>query len=212
MERCLFLTKFSLTLHIQKVAVHRIYAQYRDLVDNSRLFRRTVLRIKWGESIGNSGNVSDSPGFKIDLRVVKDTLLVRKKKADKANCEISRIDPDLVKITSDGTKLLIGSKTVLNKLLEEDPEKAKEFSVLVPQLVGNILWNTLRTRENKIRHLCNAPSTGLKNTQIGTVSTVNIIFTEYYCQGLLHQESEYSQGCAFMNGRGSINEKNNIIM
>ncbi|CEG84844.1 hypothetical protein RMATCC62417_18596 [Rhizopus microsporus] len=119
-----------------------------------RLFRRTVLRTKWcvrihlfgpkyacynkllwGESMGNSGDVSNSPGFKFDLRVIKDTLLMKKKEADKANCEISRIDPGLVKITSDGTKLLIQSKTVLDKLLEEDPEKAKEISVPVPQLV-----------------------------------------------------------------------------
>ncbi|KAI7890048.1 uncharacterized protein EV154DRAFT_422841, partial [Mucor mucedo] len=73
----------------------------------------------------------------VDLRVVKDTLSRRKKEADKANCEISRIDPGLVKITSDRTKLLVESKAVLDKIAKEDPRRAKDILVPALQLTGN---------------------------------------------------------------------------
>ncbi|KAI7894341.1 uncharacterized protein EV154DRAFT_415464, partial [Mucor mucedo] len=89
---------------------------------------------------GDSGDSSDNLGFKVDLRVVKDTLSRRKKEADKANCEISRIDPGLVKITSDRTKLLVESKAVLDKIAKEDPRRAKDISVPALQLTGNILF------------------------------------------------------------------------
>ncbi|CEP13341.1 hypothetical protein [Parasitella parasitica] len=127
-----------------------------------RLFRRIQLRTKWyggknhsvdyrydtrdspstgphhlREHLGDSGDSSDNLGFKVDLRVVKDSLSRRKKEADKANCEISRIDPGLVKITNDRTKLLLESKAVLDKIVEEDPGRAKEISVPALQLIGN---------------------------------------------------------------------------
>lgn len=90
--------------------------------------------------MGDSGDSSDNLSFKVDLRVVKDTPSRRKKEADKANCGISRIDPGLVKITNDRTKLLLESKAVLDRIFEEDPGRAKEISVPALQLVGNILF------------------------------------------------------------------------
>lgn len=93
-----------------------------------------------GESVGDSGDVSDYSGFKIDSRVVKDILLRKRKEADKANCEVARINPGIIKITSDRTKLLIESKVVLDKLANGDPKRAKDICVPALQLVGNLLF------------------------------------------------------------------------
>ncbi|KAG1465731.1 hypothetical protein G6F55_000946 [Rhizopus delemar] len=102
-----------------------------------RLFRRTDLRTKWGEIVGDSVNITDSAGFKVDLRALKDYLLRIKKEADKANCEVAKFDPSLIKITSDRTKLLIESKAVLDKLVGENPEKANDITIPGLQIIGN---------------------------------------------------------------------------
>ena len=110
------------------------------------MFRRTSLRTNWyvtihlfntgsicynklfrGESAGDSQDASDSPGFEVDLRVVKDTMSRRRKEADKAKVEIARFNPSMIKITNDRTKLLIESKTTLVKLIKEVPEKNKDY-------------------------------------------------------------------------------------
>lgn len=120
-----------------------------------RLFRRTDLRTKWyviiylfdaepicynklfrGEIVGDSVNITDSAGFKVDLRALKDFLLRIKKEADKANCEVAKFDPSLIKITSDRTKLLIESKAVLDKLVGENPEKANDITIPGLQIMG----------------------------------------------------------------------------
>ncbi|KAG1053715.1 hypothetical protein G6F43_004233 [Rhizopus delemar] len=102
-----------------------------------RLFRRTDLRTKWyGRIVGDSANITDSAGFKVDLRVLKDSLLRRRKEADKANCEIAKFDPSLIKITSDRTKLLIEPKAVLDKLVGENPEKANDITIPGLQIMG----------------------------------------------------------------------------
>lgn len=120
-----------------------------------RLFRRTDLRTKWyviiylfdaepicynklfrGEIVGDSVNITDSAGFKVDLRALKDYLLRIKKEADKANCEVAKFDPSLIKITSDRTKLLIESKAVLDKLVGENPEKANDITIPGLQIIG----------------------------------------------------------------------------
>ncbi|RCH81494.1 hypothetical protein CU097_004579, partial [Rhizopus azygosporus] len=80
-----------------------------------------------GESAGDSQDASDSPGFEVDLRVVKDTMSRRRKEADKAKVEIARFNPSMIKITNDRTKLLIESKTTLVKLIKEVPEKNKDY-------------------------------------------------------------------------------------
>ncbi|EIE76421.1 hypothetical protein RO3G_01125 [Rhizopus delemar RA 99-880] len=101
-----------------------------------RLFRRTDLRTKWGEIVGDSVNITDSAGFKVDLRALKDYLLRIKKEADKANCEVAKFDPSLIKITSDRTKLLIEPKAVLDKLVGENPEKANDITIPGLQIIG----------------------------------------------------------------------------
>lgn len=88
--------------------------------------------------MGDSGDISDSLGFKVDLRIVKNTLSRKKKKTDNANCEVSRINLGLVKTTKDRTKLFIESKIVLDKIVKEDPGRAKEISVPALQFIGNI--------------------------------------------------------------------------
>ncbi|KAG2208698.1 hypothetical protein INT47_007797 [Mucor saturninus] len=92
--------------------------------------------------MGDSGDSSDNFGFKVDLRVVKDSLSRRKKEPDKANYEISKIDPGLVKITSDRTKLLVESKAVLDKIAK-DPIRARNISLSALQLTGNHAANGL---------------------------------------------------------------------
>ncbi|KAL4213138.1 hypothetical protein AB4K20DRAFT_1864668 [Rhizopus microsporus] len=83
--------------------------------------------VNQGESAGDSQDASDSPGFEVDLRVVKDTMSRRRKEADKAKVEIARFNPSMIKITNDRTKLLIESKTTLVKLIKEVPEKNKDY-------------------------------------------------------------------------------------
>ncbi|CAO3698697.1 unnamed protein product [Rhizopus stolonifer] len=101
-----------------------------------RLFRRTTLRTKWGESVGDSDDATSSSGFKVDLRVLKDTLSRRRKEADKANVEIAKGNASLIKVTSDRTKLHIESKVVLDKLIREVPEKDKNVCIPSLQLAG----------------------------------------------------------------------------
>ncbi|KAG1235669.1 hypothetical protein G6F68_001680 [Rhizopus microsporus] len=81
-----------------------------------KLFRRTKLRYKWGESVGGSSGAADSPGFKVDLRVIKDTLSRRNKEADTDNMELTRMGASVVKTCSDKSKLLIESMCILDCL------------------------------------------------------------------------------------------------
>ncbi|CEJ02319.1 hypothetical protein RMCBS344292_16327 [Rhizopus microsporus] len=102
-----------------------------------KLFRRAKLRCKWGESVGDSSGAADSPGFKVDLRVIKDTLSRRNKEADIGNMEIARMGASVVKTCSDKSKLLIESKCVLDCLAREHPEQACNIVVPALQIVGN---------------------------------------------------------------------------
>ncbi|RCH97461.1 hypothetical protein CU097_012084 [Rhizopus azygosporus] len=97
-----------------------------------KLFRRTKLRYKWGESVGGSSGAADSPGFKVDLRVIKDTLSRRNKEADTDNMELARMGASVVKTCSDKSKLLIESKCILDCLVREHPEQA--CNTVVPAL------------------------------------------------------------------------------
>ncbi|PHZ11747.1 uncharacterized protein RHIMIDRAFT_244215 [Rhizopus microsporus ATCC 52813] len=97
-----------------------------------RLFRRTNLRTKWGESVGDSHDAISSAGFKVDLRVAKGTMSRRRREADKANVEIARLNPSMIKITNDRTKLHIEFKTVLDKLIKEVPQKVRSYRYLWP--------------------------------------------------------------------------------
>lgn len=124
-----------------------------------RLFRRTNLRTKWyviiylfdteficynkvfrGKSVVDSHNASGDSGFKVDLRVVKDTMSRRRKEADKANVEIVRFNPSMIKITNDRTKLLIESKTTLDKLIKEVPYIAQSISIPGLQITGTSIF------------------------------------------------------------------------
>ncbi|RCH79269.1 hypothetical protein CU098_000311, partial [Rhizopus stolonifer] len=103
-----------------------------------RLFRRVELRTKWGDTMGESADIENrTTGLKVDLRFLKDTLSRRRKEADKANCEVSKLGAGHIKITSDRTKLLIESKVILDHLIKEEPEKVKEIAVPALQLIGN---------------------------------------------------------------------------
>lgn len=90
--------------------------------------------------MGDSGESTINVGFKVDLRVVKDTLSRRRKEVDVANCEIFKINPSLIKITTDRTRLLIESKVVLDNMMKENPNRAKEISVPGLQLIGNLYY------------------------------------------------------------------------
>ncbi|KAG1051134.1 hypothetical protein G6F43_006640 [Rhizopus delemar] len=121
-----------------------------------RLFRRTTLRTKWyviihlfdtgstcynklfrGESVGNSNEISGSSGFKVALRILKDTLSRRRKEADKANVEIARSNPSLIKIATDRTKLHIESKIVLDKLIKGVSGRTRDISIPGLQITGS---------------------------------------------------------------------------
>ncbi|CAO3672236.1 unnamed protein product [Rhizopus microsporus] len=102
-----------------------------------KLFRRTKLRYKWGESVGGSSGAADSPGFKVDLRVIKDTLSRRNKEADTDNMELARMGASVVKTCSDKSKLLIESKCILDCLVREHPEQACNTVVPALQIVDN---------------------------------------------------------------------------
>ncbi|CAO3684243.1 unnamed protein product [Rhizopus stolonifer] len=120
-----------------------------------RLFRKMGLRTKWYvriqpfvprctyynkllkcESAADTGDVSDSLGFKVDLRVMKDTLLRRKKEADKENCKISRIGLGLVKITSD-KKVADCVENSSGQVSRRISRKSQRNSVSTLQLIGN---------------------------------------------------------------------------
>ncbi|KAI7856254.1 hypothetical protein BDC45DRAFT_567303 [Circinella umbellata] len=92
----------------------------------------------WGpflEKVYRATNLS--PGFKVDLRIVKDTLARRKKEADKGNVELARKDCSLSKTCSDRTKLLIESKCVLDRLNDEHSHlDVKDIKVPALQLLG----------------------------------------------------------------------------
>lgn len=74
------------------------------------------------------------------MRFLKDTLSRRRKEADKANCEVSKMGAGHIKITSDRTKLLIESKAILDHLIKEELENVKEIAVPALQLIGSILF------------------------------------------------------------------------
>ncbi|KAI9275755.1 hypothetical protein BDA99DRAFT_418918, partial [Phascolomyces articulosus] len=101
-----------------------------------KLFRNIILRCKWGESVGDSSGIIDSPGFKVDLRFIKDTVSHRKKEADKGNVELARSDCSSSKTYSDKTKLLIELKCVLDRLVKEETVVAKSIIIPALQLSG----------------------------------------------------------------------------
>lgn len=51
----------------------------------------------------------------------------RRKETNKTNMEIARINPSLIKIITDRTTLHIESKTILDKLIKEIPERARHL-------------------------------------------------------------------------------------
>ncbi|KAG1530327.1 hypothetical protein G6F51_013875 [Rhizopus arrhizus] len=83
------------------------------------------IRLKWGESVGDSSGVSESRGFKVDVRAVYDRFSARKnlKGVNTANVEMARADASIGKITSDRTKLFIGNKCVIDRLVFEGINK-----------------------------------------------------------------------------------------
>ncbi|CEJ04039.1 hypothetical protein RMCBS344292_18009 [Rhizopus microsporus] len=83
------------------------------------------IRLKWGDSVGDSSGVSESIGFKVDVRAVYDRFSARKnlKEVDTANVEMARADASIGKITSDRTKLFIENKCVIDRLVFEGVNK-----------------------------------------------------------------------------------------
>ncbi|KAG0165142.1 hypothetical protein DFQ28_008947 [Apophysomyces sp. BC1034] len=77
------------------------------------------LRLKWGDSIGDSGSVSKA-GFKVDVRLVQDIVskVNNRKEQDAANVEIARLDAPIGKIDSDRCKLFLESKCVIDRLVQ----------------------------------------------------------------------------------------------
>ncbi|KAI8072784.1 hypothetical protein BC940DRAFT_291606 [Gongronella butleri] len=71
------------------------------------------LRLKWGDSIG------DSDAFKVDVRAVQDvvTKCHKRKEKDTANVEIARLDASVSKIEKDRLKLFLESKCSLDRLV-----------------------------------------------------------------------------------------------
>ncbi|KAG2224403.1 hypothetical protein INT45_002942, partial [Circinella minor] len=57
-----------------------------------------------------------SRGFKVDVRIVRDTLSRRRKEADQANVEMARKNPTISKTSSDRIKLLIESKCLAKEV------------------------------------------------------------------------------------------------
>ncbi|KAI7867034.1 hypothetical protein BDF14DRAFT_1807795 [Spinellus fusiger] len=102
-----------------------------------KVFRQTKLRCKWGESVGDSSGTSNGMGYKVDLRILKDTMSRKNKEADKANVEIARMNASVAKITKDKTKLLLESKCILDRLVKEAPHSVTEIIIPALQLIGN---------------------------------------------------------------------------
>ncbi|CEJ02322.1 hypothetical protein RMCBS344292_16329 [Rhizopus microsporus] len=100
-----------------------------------KLFRQTALRCKWCEFAGDSSEATDSPSFKADLKVVRDTLLRRNKEAGAGNMEIARMGASVIKACSDKTKLLIESKCVLDHLVRASPHWAMDVAVPALQII-----------------------------------------------------------------------------
>ncbi|KAG1456527.1 hypothetical protein G6F56_006810 [Rhizopus delemar] len=67
------------------------------------------LHLKWGDSVGDSSGVTESHGFKVDVRALHDNFAARKnrQKSDTGNAEIKRMDASVGKAFSDKAKLLI---------------------------------------------------------------------------------------------------------
>ncbi|RCH97531.1 hypothetical protein CU097_015104, partial [Rhizopus azygosporus] len=61
----------------------------------------------------------------------------RRKEADNANVEIARFNPSMIKITNDRTKLLIESKTLLDKLIKEVPYISQSIAIPGLQITGS---------------------------------------------------------------------------
>ncbi|KAG1165142.1 hypothetical protein G6F46_012340 [Rhizopus delemar] len=76
------------------------------------------IRLKWGDTIGNSGTLTKS-GFKMDLRVVRDVIskINKRKEENTANAETAKLDASIGKIDNDRCKLLLESKCVLDRLI-----------------------------------------------------------------------------------------------
>ncbi|KAI9480381.1 MAG: hypothetical protein EXX96DRAFT_521406 [Benjaminiella poitrasii] len=96
------------------------------------------IRLKWGERIGDSSGVSESRGFKVDVRAVYDRFSARKslKEVDTANVEMARTDASIGKITSDRTKLFIENKCVIDRSVLEGMDK-EDAVVPCLQIIGS---------------------------------------------------------------------------
>lgn len=100
------------------------------------------LHLKWGDSVGDSSGVTESHGFKVDVRALHDNFAARKnrQKSDTGNAEIKRMDASVGKAFSDKAKLLIESKCIVDRLLfENTPNKC----AIVPALQLTDLKATL---------------------------------------------------------------------
>ncbi|KAG2224394.1 hypothetical protein INT45_002933 [Circinella minor] len=98
-----------------------------------KLFRNTNLRCKWGESVADSTGVTESRGFTVDIRDVRDTLSRRRKEADQANVELGRKNLTISKASSDRIKLLIESKCVMDRLAKKI-KHFKHHDIAIPAL------------------------------------------------------------------------------
>ncbi|KAI9314548.1 hypothetical protein BX666DRAFT_2158408, partial [Dichotomocladium elegans] len=78
------------------------------------------IRLKWGESVGDSSGVSGERGFKVDLRIIYDTVRKSKNEVDLANVEVAKPTAPLHKIANDKAKLFIESKCVLDRIVSEN--------------------------------------------------------------------------------------------
>ncbi|KAI9276981.1 hypothetical protein BDA99DRAFT_532069 [Phascolomyces articulosus] len=104
-----------------------------------KLFRNTSLRYE-EKTVRDSSDIIDSPGFKVDLRIIKDTLSRRNKEMDKVNVEFTRRNCSFSKACSDRIKMLIESKCVLNGVITGNPYlKSKSFFAPALQIVGRCM-------------------------------------------------------------------------
>ncbi|KAG1639251.1 hypothetical protein G6F44_008014 [Rhizopus delemar] len=128
--------------------IFSIYSQYLELMEfHSYVFDKTINATEsdvvvkmWSPLIPmrESADMENrTTGLKVYLRFLKGTLSRRRKEADKANCEVSKMGAGHIKITSDRTKLLIESKAILDHLIKEELENVKEIAVPALQLIGN---------------------------------------------------------------------------
>lgn len=95
------------------------------------------IRLKWGDSVGDSSGVCESRGFKVDVRAVYDKFSARRslKEVDTGNVEIAKSDASIGKITSDRIKLFIENKCVVDRLVFEGISK-KDAVIPCLQITG----------------------------------------------------------------------------